>query len=79
MKPHLGLRVRFTGTGTHREVPRGLGGFIEFIRDDQFWVLTDSGGFFGWTSFDSWQPTGEPDVELSKEFRELRESVGKAQ
>jgi hypothetical protein len=71
--PRLGQRVRFTGT--HQDVPRGLGGFIELIRTDQFFVLTDSGGFFGWTSFDSWEPTGEPDEELSAEFRAMREEA----
>lgn len=70
-KPRLGQRVRFTGT--HRFVDTGRTGFIECISDDQFFVMTDCGGWFGWTSFDSWAPTGEPDVELSDEFKAMRE------
>jgi hypothetical protein len=36
--------------------------------DDQFFVLTDCGGCFGWTTFDSWEPTNEPDVPLDPEY-----------
>lgn len=43
--------------------------------DEQFWVLTDCGGFFGWTSFGSWEPTGEPDVVLSPEYIALRQDL----
>ena len=40
--------------------------------DNQFFVLTDCGGFFGWTSFDSWEATDEPDVVLQPEYIAMR-------
>jgi hypothetical protein len=41
-------------------------------QDNQFFVLTDCGGFFGWTSFDSWESTNEPDVVLNPEYVAMR-------
>ena len=67
MKPRLGMRVRFTRSD-HSDVPPGRGGMIDLVAGEQFFVITDCGGFFGWTSFESWEPTGEPDEQLSAEF-----------
>lgn len=71
--PRLGQRVRFTRSD-HPDVPPGRGGFIDHVMGDKFFVATDCGGFFGWTSFASWESTGEPDVELSDEYRAARAS-----
>lgn len=70
MTPRLGQRVRFTGE--HRFVERGVTGTIDQISGEQFVVLCDSGGWFPWTSFASWEPTGEPDVELPDQYIALR-------
>ena len=40
--------------------------------NNQFFVLTDDGGFFGWTSFDSWEDTGEPDEVLNPQYVAMR-------
>lgn len=70
--PRLGQRVRFTRSD-HPDVPPGRGGMIDLIgSDNQFWVVTDCSGFFGWTSFQSWEPTGEPDVVLAPEYVAMR-------
>lgn len=70
--PRIGARVRFTRSD-HPDVPPGHGGMIDQIgSDNQFFVLTDCGGFFGWTSFDSWEATGEPDVVLNPEYVAMR-------
>ena len=66
--PRLGQRVRFT-RDDHPIVSPGRGGMIEQLGPDgQFFVQTDCGGFFGWTSFTSWEPTDEPDVPLDPEY-----------
>lgn len=71
-KPRIGQRVRFT-RHDHPKVPPGRGGMIDQLgSDNQFFVLTDCGGFFGWTSFDSWEATGEPDEVLSPEYVTMR-------
>lgn len=70
--PRIGQRVRFTRQD-HPEVPPGCGGMIDLVgSDNQFWIVTDCGGFFGWTSFHSWEPTGEPDEVLDPEYIALR-------
>lgn len=71
------MRVRFT-RDDHGEVPPGRGGYIDQIHPiehDWFVVYTDCGGMFMWTSFASWQPTDEPDVVLSDDYRAMREAT----
>jgi hypothetical protein len=60
IKPSLGLRVRFL-RADHDRVPLGMTGTIDVVHEDgeDFWVATDCGGFFGWTSFRSWEPLAE--------------------
>lgn len=71
-EPRIGQRVRFTRRD-HPHVPLGRGGMIDQLApDNQFFVLTDCGGFFGWTSFDSWEATGEPDEVLNPEYVAMR-------
>jgi hypothetical protein len=68
----IGQRVRFL-RHDHPNVPLGRGGMIDQLGlDNQFVVLTDCGGFFGWTSFDSWEATNEPDVVLNPEYVAMR-------
>lgn len=77
MIPRLGMRVRFMVHG-HVCLAYGTGGMIELIARDgsnEFFVETDCGGFFGWTSFASWEPTAEPDVELRADYRAAREAI----
>jgi hypothetical protein len=72
--PRLGMRVEFT-RDDHPIVPPGRRGFIELLElppGNQFFVLLDCGGFFGWTDFRSWRPTGEPDEVLDEAFLALR-------
>lgn len=69
-KPRIGQRVRFTAQ--HDRVPVGTAGMIDQVEGDQFVVLIDEGAWFLWTTFAKWEPTGEPDVELSDEYREAR-------
>jgi hypothetical protein len=71
-KPRIGQRVRFT-RHDHPNVPLDRGGMIDQLgSDNQFFVLIDCGGFFGWTSFDSWEATGEPDEVLNPEYVAMR-------
>jgi hypothetical protein len=71
-KPRIGQRVRFTRCD-HPNVPPGRGGMIDQLgSDSQFFVLTDCGGFFGWTSFDNWEAAGEPDMVLNPEYVAMR-------
>lgn len=71
-RPRIGQRVRFT-RADHPHVPLGHGGMIDQLgNDDQFFVLTDGGGFFGWTTFDGWEPTDEPDMVLNPEYVHMR-------
>jgi len=68
--PRIGQRVRFT-RDDHPFVSPGRSGMIDRLGpDNQFVVLTDCGGFFGWTTFASWEPTGEPD-----ETRQVRSTL----
>jgi hypothetical protein len=70
--PHIGQRVRFT-RHDHPNVPPSRGGMIDQVgSDNQFVVMIDGGGFFGWTAFDSWELTGEPDVVLNPEYVVMR-------
>lgn len=70
--PHIGQRVRFTRTN-HTIIPFGRGGMIDQVAlDGQFIVLTDCGGWFGWTTFDSWESTGAPDEVLQPEYIAMR-------
>jgi hypothetical protein len=56
MKPIVGLHVR--RTTAHPAFPIGMLGTIDVVHEngEDFWVVTDAGGFNGWTSFASWQP-----------------------
>lgn len=62
MTPKIGQRVR--RTSPHPRIPLGLTGTIDVVHDNgsDFWVVTDDGGFNGWTSYDQWLPitTAEP-------------------
>lgn len=72
--PHIGQRVRCTLSG-HPDVPPDRRGMVDQIHPldcTLFVVLTDCGGWFGWTSFDSWELTGEPDVILNPEYVAMR-------
>lgn len=55
MNPELGMRVRYL-RGDHKSVPQGMTGTIDVVNKNgvDFWVATDSGGFYGWTSLKSW-------------------------
>ena len=59
--PQLGQRVK--RTAPHRAIPLGMLGTIDVVNENgaDFWVLTDEGGFNGWTDFGSWEAvtTGE--------------------
>lgn len=68
--PRLGQRVRFTAE--HDRLPTGATGMIDQVSGDRFVVLLDSGAWFFWTTFDKWEPTGEPDVELPVDYRAMR-------
>lgn len=75
MRPRLGMRVRFV-RDDNSEVPVGRGGFIDQIHPvdrNQFAVCTDCGGWMMWCSFASWEPTGAPDVEMTDEYKAMRE------
>ena len=66
MSPRLGQRVR--RTAPHPKFPIGMLGTIDVVHEDgqNFWVVTDEGGFNGWTSFNAWAPAKEKaDVEES--------------
>ena len=54
--PKIGMRVEFTRTD-HKSVPPGRCGVIDVVDGNgiDFWVATDCGGFYGWTSFASWK------------------------
>lgn len=73
IEPRLGQRVRFTTQ--HDRVPIGSSGMIDQVSGDQFVVLLDEGAWFFWTTFAKWEPTGEPDVELSAEYKAARTLV----
>lgn len=61
MKPRIGMRVRFVKMD-HPDVRPGTLGTIDVVHENgsDFWVATECGGFYGWTSFRSWHPTKEP-------------------
>lgn len=69
-KPRLGQRVRFTAQ--HDRLTTGSTGMIDQVIGEKFVVLLDEGAWFFWTTFAKWQPTGEPDVELSDDYRAAR-------
>lgn len=71
--PRLGQRVRFTAQ--HDRVPVGATGMIDQVIGQEFVVLLDEGAWFFWTSFAKWEPTGEPDVPLSADYRKMREAT----
>jgi hypothetical protein len=54
--PRIGLRVR--RKIPHPAIPVGTLGTIDVVHENgqDFWVVDDTGGFNGWTSFDAWQP-----------------------
>lgn len=58
MRPRVGQRVR--RTAAHPEIPLGTLGTLDVVHQNgrDFWVVTDSGGFNGWTTFDAWTPVG---------------------
>lgn len=58
--PEVGMIVTFT-RHDHKQVPHGRGGVIDLAnpKTGTFWVLTDCGGFFGPTTFESWDWTGK--------------------
>lgn len=68
--PRLGQRVRFTAQ--HGILPIGAAGMIDQVSGDRFVVLLDAGAWFFWTTFEKWEPTGEPDVELPADYRAMR-------
>jgi hypothetical protein len=39
---------------------------------NEFIVLADCGGWLGWTSFNSWELTGEPDEDLNPDYVAVR-------
>lgn len=47
----------------HPRIPLGMTGTIDVVHanDRDFWVVTDDGGFCGWTSYEKWTPV-EMDV-----------------
>ena len=55
----IGMLVTFTQQN-NAHVKHGTGGVIDLVNREtgQFCVLTDCGGLFGWTTFDSWDWTG---------------------
>jgi len=57
----VGQRVR--RTATHPKFPIGMLGTIDVVHEDgcNFWVLTDEGGFCGWTTYEQWTPVGTED------------------
>lgn len=55
-------------------MPIGSSGTVDQIVGDQFVVLLDAGAWFFWTSFAKWEPTGEPDVELSAACKTVRDN-----
>ena len=54
--PRIGQRVR--RTAPHSRIQNGMLGTIDVIHDNgcDFWVVTDEGGFCGWTTFEQWTP-----------------------
>lgn len=61
--PEIGMLVTFARRD-HKFVPYGTGGVIDVVdvidpASRMFWVLTDSGGVYGWTSFEEWTWTGQ--------------------
>lgn len=68
--PRLGQRVRFTGQ--HRSLATGSTGMVDQVSGEKFVVQTDDGGWFFWTTFAQWEPTGEPDVELPAYYVAMR-------
>jgi hypothetical protein len=56
----VGMYVTFT-RHDHKHVPHGRGGVIDIVdpKTGAFQVLTDCGGFFAWTTFESWEWTGK--------------------
>lgn len=56
MKPQIGQRVR--RTAPHKQISTGMLGTIDVVHDNgtDFWVVTDEGGFNGWTHYDQWSP-----------------------
>lgn len=59
MTPTIGQRVR--RAAPHRSIPAGMHGTIDVVHENgkDFWVVTDEGGFCGWTNFDQWTPVSE--------------------
>ena len=43
-------------TASHKLISIGMLGTIDVVHTDgtNFWVVTDEGGFCGWTTFDEW-------------------------
>lgn len=73
--PRLGQRVRFTAQ--HDILPVGAAGMIDQVSGFDFVVLLDAGAWFFWTTFAKWEPTGEPDVDLSVDYRAMRTEVAR--
>jgi hypothetical protein len=58
VSPRVGQRVR--RTVPHVRIPVGMLGTIDVVHDNgrDFWVVTDEGGFCGWSTFERWTPVG---------------------
>ena len=56
-EPTVGMRVRFT-RANHVRLAHGRLGTINAVNptDTAFCVAIDGGGFFGWATFESWEP-----------------------
>lgn len=76
--PKIGMLVEFTKSD-HVNVPLGMTGVIDVVNAEEnaFWVLVDNGGFFGWTSFDSWKWSGNmlPRTEETRGWYERLEEL----
>jgi hypothetical protein len=74
----IGMLVEFT-RNDHPHVPLGMTGVIDVVNDEAnvFWVLVDNGGFYGWTSFDSWKWSGGmlARTEETRGWYEMREEL----
>ena len=72
------MLVEFT-RGDNPNVPLGMTGVIDVVNDEAnaFWVFVDNGGFFGWTSFESWKWSGNmlPRTEETQGWYEMREEL----
>lgn len=82
VEPKVGMLVACTRQD-HPDVPYGMTGVIDLVdrKTSAFWVLLDSGGFLGWTSFASWEWSGKmlPRTDETEGWYAMREDVEKQQ